>query len=339
MARPRGANRRRFVLALVVLTSLTLITLDSRSGRSGALGSVGRVAHTIVSPLERATNAVAGPIGDWWSGVIDSGKLKRENRRLRGQVAALKGEHDQARAALAQNYLLQQLLELNQKRLNSSARPIVARVVNRDPGNFQSTITIDRGQEAGIEKGMAVAVYGGIVGHVIDSWHGGAEVRVLTDPESAVAVRTVENPATGIAQGHAGSRELIVSDFDANAHVKRGDLVVTSDVANSVYPPDLTVGTITSISVKPAGLGSVVRIKPAVDFDALEFVDVLRWVPGEGPVVVTTTTATTSTTTTTTTTTTTSPSTSGSTPTSSSTSSTTAGTTTSTSTSTSGSGG
>ncbi len=336
MARPRGANRRRFVLALVVLTSLTLITLDSRSGRSGALGSVGRVAHTIVSPLARATNAVAGPIGDWWSGVIDSGKLKRENRRLRGQVAALKGEHDQARAALSQNDLLQQLLELNQTRLNSSARPIAARVVNRDPGNFQSTITIDRGQEAGIEKGMAVAVYGGVVGHVIDSWHGGAEVRVLTDPESAVAVRTVENPATGIAQGHAGSRELIVSDFDANAHVKRGDLVVTSDVANSVYPPDLTVGTITSVSVKPAGLGSVVRIKPAVDFDALEFVDVLRWVPGEGPVVVTTTTTTTSTTTTTTTT---SPSTSGSTPTSSSTSSTTAAASTTSTTSTSGSGG
>ena len=94
MARPRSANRRRFVLVLVVLTSLTLITLDSRSGRTGPLGAVGRVAHTIVSPIERATSAVARPIGDWWSGVIDSGSLKRENRSLRGEVARAQGQAD-----------------------------------------------------------------------------------------------------------------------------------------------------------------------------------------------------------------------------------------------------
>jgi len=299
MARPRG-NRRRFVLVLVVLTSLTLITLDSRNGRTGPLGSIGRVAHTIVSPVERATNAVAGPIGDWWSGLIDSGKLKRENRSLRTQVATLKGQQDQAKVALIQNDVLQKLLELNQKKLNSNAHPVTARVINRDPGNFQSTITIDRGEEAGIEKGMAVAVPDGVVGHVINAWHGGAEVRVLTDPESAIAVRPIENPVTGIAQGHAGSRELVVSDFDASARINQRDLVVTSDVANSVYPPDLVVGRVTSVDVQPAGLGSIVHIKPSVDFDALEFVDVLRWVPGEVPVVPTTTTTTSSTTTTTT---------------------------------------
>ena len=61
MARPRGANRRRFVLALVVLTSLTLITLDSRSGRTGPLGVVGRLAHTIVSPIERGDERGRAP--------------------------------------------------------------------------------------------------------------------------------------------------------------------------------------------------------------------------------------------------------------------------------------
>src|SRR4051794_28955527 len=102
-----SANRRRFVLVLVVLTSLTLITLDSRSGRSGPLGAAGRAAHTIVSPVQRATSAVAHPVGDWWSGVIDSGGLKRQNRRLRAEIARLQGREDRARVALEENQVLE----------------------------------------------------------------------------------------------------------------------------------------------------------------------------------------------------------------------------------------
>src|SRR5689334_24743612 len=103
MARPRGANRRRFVLALVLLTSVTLITLDTRNGRSGPLGAVGRAAHTIVSPIEGAVSSVTRPVGDWWNGVIDSGSIKKENRRLQKRVAELEGEQRRAADALQQN--------------------------------------------------------------------------------------------------------------------------------------------------------------------------------------------------------------------------------------------
>jgi rod shape-determining protein MreC len=254
--------------------------------------------------------------------MIDSGRLKRENRALRAQVAELSGQQRQAQIDLKIDQALKHLLHL-QSSLLGNASPIPARVVISDPGNFESTITLDRGQEAGIEKGMAVEAYDGVVGNVIDSWHGGAEVRVLTDPESAIAVRTVEQPIAGIAQGQAGSHDLVVY-FDASARVHRGDAVVTADVANSDYPPDLQVGTVTSVEEQPAGLGLVVEIAPTVDFDALEFVEVLRWVPGEGPVLPTTTISTTTSTTSSTTTTTPS---SNSTPTSSSTPSTTTTTT------------
>jgi rod shape-determining protein MreC len=133
-------------------------------------------------------------------------------------------------------------------------------------------------------------------------------VRVLTDPESAIAVRDLEHPGVGIAQGRAGSDQLTVADFDVGAKVAKGDHVVTSDLANSVYPPDLPVGTVTNVDQQSAGLGLTVRILPYVDFDELDFVMVLRWVPGEGPVVpIATTTTTLSTTTTSTTTTTTGP--------------------------------
>jgi rod shape-determining protein MreC len=283
MARPRNANRRRFVLALIVLTSITLITLDNRSGRTGPLGAAGRAAHTVVSPVARAVSAVARPINDWWSGVSDSGHLKRDNRALRREIAELKGGQQDAQTLKKQDAYLKKLLSLAQGLL-PNAKPVAARVIDRDPGNFESTITLDRGTEAGIQEGMAVLAPDGVVGHVVNSWHGGCAVRVLTDANSAIAVRTTAQPVSGIAQGHTGSRELTVADFDTSADVHRGDVVVTSDLANSVYPPDLTVGIVTRVDVQSAGLGFVVHIKPNVNFDALEFVIVLRWVPGEGPV-------------------------------------------------------
>ena len=200
MARPRSANRRRFVVALIVLTSLTLITLDNRSGRTGPLGAVGRVAHAVVSPLQRAVGAVSRPISDWWSGVADAGHLKHENRTLRQQIAALEGRQRSASVALNQDKALKEMLGLGQQ-LSNNAKPVVARVVDRDPGNFESTITLDRGTEAGIDDGMAVLAPNGVVGDVIDSWHGGSKVRVLTDQAQHVEVDQEVN-AVALAAGN-----------------------------------------------------------------------------------------------------------------------------------------
>ncbi len=295
MARPRGANRRRFVLALVVLTSVTLITLDTRSGRSGPLGAVGRAAHTIVSPVEGAISSVTRPVGDWWSGLVDSGAISDENRALRRRIAELEGERQKAAIASQLNEELQAQVDLRE-RLLEAANPVTARVIDRDPGNFDSTLTIDRGARDGIAEGMPVMAPNGVVGHVIEVWRNGAKVRVLTDPESAIAVRPITHPVTGIAQGREGRDEIVVDDFGARAEVDEGDEVVTANIANSLYPPDLAVGEVTGVDEQAAGLGLSASIKPFVDFGELQFVQVLRWVPGQGPVETTTTTTTTPTT-------------------------------------------
>src|SRR5690349_10915859 len=108
----KRASRRRYVLLLIVLTCITLITLDSRNGRTGALGAVGRVAHRIVSPVQGAVDDVARPVGDWWSGVVDSGDLKKKNRDLEQQNAALRGQQTAAAEAIKQNSDLKALLKL-----------------------------------------------------------------------------------------------------------------------------------------------------------------------------------------------------------------------------------
>src|SRR5258708_10565582 len=103
MAGVRRASRRRYVLLIIVLTCLTLITRDTRNGRSGPLGSLGGLAHRIVSPVQGAVDDVARPVSDWWDSVTNSGKLKRKNRSLEEQIAALRGKQIQAEEAIREN--------------------------------------------------------------------------------------------------------------------------------------------------------------------------------------------------------------------------------------------
>ena len=119
---------------------LTLITLDSRSGRSGPLGAVGRVAHTIVSPDRSARpSAVARPDRRL---VERRGRLRqaeaREPLAPRAGRRSSRASRTRRAIALQQNNELKASLGLAQT-ARRHARPVAARVVDRDPGNFEST--------------------------------------------------------------------------------------------------------------------------------------------------------------------------------------------------------
>ena len=174
MARPRSANRRRFVLALIVLTSITLITLDSRSGRTGPLGAAGRAAHTVVSPIGGAVNAVAAPD----QRLVERGHRLRpissaRTGRCNAQIAELKGQQRDAdivqrrerRAARSCSSLGQGLRYQRQARCR-------ARRSTAHPGNFESTITLDRGTRGGHRRG-----------------HGGARARRRGRPRRELVAR------------------------------------------------------------------------------------------------------------------------------------------------------
>src|SRR4051812_24285173 len=102
------SRRRRSVLLIIILTALTLITLDARGGRTGPLGFLGRGAHTLLSPVQGAVDDVVSPVSDWWEGVTNSGDIKKENRKLRDELAAAQGEARANAKAAAENAALRE---------------------------------------------------------------------------------------------------------------------------------------------------------------------------------------------------------------------------------------
>lgn len=302
MAVARRASRRRYVLLVIILTTITLITLDTRNGRSGPLGALGSAAHAILAPVQRAVDSVASPISDWWDGVADSGHLKHENTKLRQENAVLRGQQRDAQRAIDENKNLNKILGL---RSIYDVALVPSRVVGRDPGNFDSTLTIDHGTESGIAVDMpVVGPDGSLVGTVIQAGHRFAVIRVVTDPAFAVGVKLPAHPGsdatTSIAQGQVDSHELLDVLDDTSKKVLPGDQVVTSASSANLYPPDIPIGTVSRVVPQPGGQPTQVFIKPYTDFGGLDFVSVMRWVQGNGAVVITTTTTTTTSTTSTT---------------------------------------
>jgi len=302
MAVYRRTSRRRYVLLLVVLTSITLITLDRRDHDAGVLGAIGRTAHTLVAPVQRGVTAIARPIGNWFGGVFDSGSLNAQNKKLRNQIADLQG---QVRASSADRIENEQLKQVLQIPILANVPRTYARVIGRSPGNFESTVTVGAGSRQGIVTDMPVVAFGGVVGRVVNVWSDGCTVLLANDSNFSVAVRITRIGAPGVATGRTGASTMEL-DLDDNTHatqVKVGDLVETSGFNGSSFPVGLQVGQVVAVRQEPGGQLPVIRVRPFVDFDRLDYVAILKWAPGQGAVVSTTTTAPPTTTSTSTTTT------------------------------------
>lgn len=280
MAVYRRSRRHRFLLLLLVLTSVTVITLDFRGGGGGVLEAIRDGASDVVAPVQSSVDRALSPVGDLFGGFTRYGKLKDENARLRRELDAARSESLRAEGADRER---QTLLELQHLAFAFDIPSVAARVISTSPSNFQLTVTVDRGSDAGVAVGMPVVTGAGLAGRVIDTSRLRATVLMLTDPEFNVGVRLQGSGDVGVARG-AGSREPLGVDLvNITTTVSEGEAVVTSGLQQSIYPPAIPIGRVRSVSTPPGGLQQSLTVDPASDLGRLQFVKVLLWAPKEAP--------------------------------------------------------
>lgn len=272
MAVYRRTSRRRSVLILLVLTSITLITIDARSNGGGVTRTVRDAARDTMAPVQSAVDDVLSPVADWFDGVAQSGNLKDENRTLRRELAQARGEAAQSRAVRRENEELRKLAQLP---LTQNLPGVNAQVIAGSPGNFESTVTLDRGSDVGIATGMPVVTGDGLVGRVVQASRKRATVLLLTDPSSGVAVRLEKSGGTGVASGRAGSNLLGLDFVNPTFKVTKNELVSTAD--SSRYPPNIPVGRVASVKTSPGAIEQTILVQPLADIARSSVVRVLKF--------------------------------------------------------------
>ena len=272
MVAPRRTSRPRFTLGLIVLTAITLITLDYRAAGGGVTGAVRDGARTVLSPVGDGVKFVVTPLGNVVGGVLDFGRLRRENSRLRDELARQRSDVIEAQDAKRQ--LKTALDELNLD-VAGDIPSVAARVIGGTASILQYTLEIDKGSGDGIAKGMPVISGGALVGRIARVTSSKATIRLLSDPGLSVGVRLSRTGAVGVATGAGG--DLDIGLVEPTTEVKAGDEIVTSGLQQSQYPPGIPVGRVRESKKDDSGLAQSVRARTLVNLRRLSFVRVLQW--------------------------------------------------------------
>ena len=276
MAVYRRNARPRFVLLVLVLAAITLVTLDARGYGGGLLERVRSRAHDVCAPVQGATHSALRPVGDFFTGVLHYGDVKRENARLRDQLAAVRGQQDQAAAAQRE---LQLLLDQEHLAFVGQIPTVAAEVVDASSSNFELSVQVNRGTDNGVAVGMPVVGSAGLVGRVIGVSARRATVLLVTDPTFSVGVRLTATGDTAVADGTGRDSPMRVDLVAPTAKIASGDILVTSGLQLERFPKDIPVGKVRSVKETPGALQQSVTLDPAVDLGRLEFVQILQWSP------------------------------------------------------------
>jgi rod shape-determining protein MreC len=272
----RRPARSRFTLLLLVLTAVTLLTLDYRGAGSGAIGAVKDGVRDAFAPVQRVSDRVFAPVGDFVGGILHYGDIEAENERLRQEIADIRGDLYRADDADRERRALLDQLDLP---LPEDIPRVDARVVSTSPSNFAFTVEIDKGTSSGVAIGMPVVTGAGLVGRVTEASRNRSVVQLLTDKKFSVGIRIGETGDVGVANGTGSLSRLTVDLVDPTTEVPDGEILVTSGLQQSQFPPGYPVGRVVEREVRPNALQQDVTIEPVVDLERLTFLTVLQWTP------------------------------------------------------------
>ncbi|HVV38657.1 MAG TPA: rod shape-determining protein MreC [Acidimicrobiales bacterium] len=274
MVAPRRTSRPRFTLLLIVLTAITLITLDYRANGGGVTGSIRNAARTVLQPVGTAVDYVVTPVGNVVGGILDFGRVRHENAKLRDELAQARSQVVEAQDAKSQLQRMEDELNLSS---TGDIPSVAARVTGGSPSALQLTIEIDKGEDDGITRGMPVVSGGALIGRVQRAIAHRSTIQLLSDPALSVGVRLARTGDLSVATGDGG--DMVMSLVEPNTEIHTNDAVVTSGLQESEYPGGLPVGRVISSKKDRAGLTQSVRVRPLVNLRRLSFVRVLQWSP------------------------------------------------------------
>jgi rod shape-determining protein MreC len=270
--------RNRVVLTSGALLLLSVHLLSAGVKPHGRAAKPSIVLIEGLAPVQTASTRLVQGFDDIVHDYLDLVGSRRENRRLRAELAQLRTERSQLAELEVENRRLSELLELREA---LQLKAIAANIIGSDATGVSRTLILNEGSANGLEPEMAVLSIGGVVGKIISVSPSAARVLLINDHNSALDAFDQRSRARGIIAGVVED-DLTMRYVDRSEDIAKGDAIVTSGL-DGIFPRGLLVGTVKNVERKGPGLFLNVEVTPAADFHRLEQVLVVTQKPPPAP--------------------------------------------------------
>ena len=222
-----------------------------------------------ITPFERILVWAQNSTGNVWHNYFYLRGVRAENRQLKEQIEQMRLEQVRLSEDAAQARRLQTLLAFKEQFIS---RTVAAQVIGSSGSDLSRIIYIDKGENAGIKRDMAVMTSDGIVGKVIVVFPSVSQVLLISDQSSGVGAILEKTRLQGVLRGTANG-EVVLERVMSDEQVPVGETVLTSG-GDQIFPKGLPVGTVTKVG-NGKDLFLNIKIKPAANLSKLEEVLVL----------------------------------------------------------------
>lgn len=250
---------RRFFTFILILISCYLLyfsapyvskTLLEVSGRVLSAGSL------IVQGAVQTSQKISGRLAYFKN-------LEAENMRLKLELASLEAIKQQKAEEHLENIGLKKLLNVVKEIKHSL---VTAKIIGASLTPFVNSITIQSGQNDGINNNDIVRGKNGLIGRVIEVSDNYSTVMLVNDHNSRIPVITGDSKNRGILARQGDQLKVIY--LQENHNVQEGEKVYTSGDGR-IYPKGIAVATITAIEADAAIAENIENISD-LDFVVVE---------------------------------------------------------------------
>ena len=215
--------------------------------------------------------------GKWYAAQQVDAFLEELSVRLEEDSREREELAEDARALRRENARLRELLGLQAKRQDLTFES--AKVTARSADNWRSTLTLSKGEEAGLQPGNCVITSTGVlVGVVSKVGSHTATVSTVIDTSMEMGGIITRTNSAGVLEGDFSLMKegrLKLSYLPDGAQLVAGDEVLTSGKGD-VYPSGLVVGQVEGVFSDASGMNRYAVVAPEVELDSLVEVFVIK---------------------------------------------------------------
>lgn len=258
------------IIILILFIGFSMTDRESTTKAEQFTGDTVAASQSIIgAPVQFVSNVFSN-----FTGLFGA---SNENEVLKSQLEMVPQMYSDIERLEAENEKLRDALEVSSKREYDT---INSRVISRSQDQWLNNFTIDKGENDGIEEGMAVMTPEGLVGMIKRVNGNSSFVEMITTNVSqnnlSVEIRHEDETVYGAIDHYDSERGLLVIDnIKNNATVEAGDEVFTSGLVGD-FPEGLIVGEVMEVENDEHGLSQNAFIQLSSDPSDVDVVFVLE---------------------------------------------------------------